>query len=138
VIASDRVVFQARQWVGVRFVHQGRTRFGCDCLGFVGGFMDELGSRTALELLPINYGREPQGQLIEILSKHSRQIPLQAAALLLIQWPLSAHPSHAAIYTGDSMVHSYEAATKVVEHGYRAPWPARTVSIWALPDVAYE
>ena len=138
MIAPDRLVFQARQWVGVPFLHQGRTRHGCDCLGYIGGVLGELDSRAALELLPINYGREPQSLMMDILTKHSRQIPLQAAALLLIQWPQTEFASHAAIYTGASIVHAYEAVGKVVEHGYRAPWPARTVSIWALPDVAYE
>ena len=138
MIAADRLVFQARQWVGVPFVHQGRTRIGCDCLGYIAGCLSELDSAAALELLPIDYGREPQQLVSEILTKHSRQIPLQAAALLLIQWPKSPFPSHAAIYTGASMIHAYEAVGCVVEHGYRAPWPARTVSVWALPDVTYE
>jgi cell wall-associated NlpC family hydrolase len=138
VIAPDQLVFQARQWAGVPFLHQGRTRHGCDCLGYIAGCLSELDTTAALELLPVNYGREPQSLLIDILTEHSRQIPLQQGALLLIQWPRTEFASHAAIYTGFSMLHSYEAVGKVVEHGYRAPWPQRTVSIWALPDVAYE
>jgi cell wall-associated NlpC family hydrolase len=138
VIAPNDLVLQAREWVGVPFLHQGRTRSGCDCLGFIAGVLGELDSTTALQLLPLDYGRAPQQQLRKNLTKACKQVPLQAGALLLIQWPMSPFPSHAAIYTGESMIHSFEAERKVVEHGYRTPWPQRTVSIWALPDVTYE
>jgi cell wall-associated NlpC family hydrolase len=138
VIAPATLTTKAREWLGVRFVHQGRTRFGCDCLGFIAGVLGELGEPLALKLLPSNYGREPQGLLLETLTKNCKQIPLQPGALLLIEWPLSNFPSHAALFTGASMIHSYEAAAHVVEHGYRAPWLTRTVSTWALPGVTYE
>jgi len=138
VIATDRLVFQARQWVGVPFLHQGRTRNGCDCLGFIAGVLGEIGSTLFLEHLPTNYGRNPQALLIDGLTALVEQHVLQAGVLLLIEWPMSAFPSHAAIYTGESIVHAYEAAGKVIETGYRAPWPARTVSVWTLPGVTYE
>lgn len=136
-IAPTALIKQARAWLGVPFRHQGRTRISCDCLGYIAGMLGELDSATALELLPINYGREPQSMLLEILTKHCTQTTLKPAVLLAIQWPHAEYPSHAAIYTGESMIHCYEAVGRVVEHGYRPPWIARTASIWALPDVTY-
>ena len=138
MIAPAVLIAQARQWAGVKFLHQGRTRLGCDCLGFIAGVLGELGSSVGLEQLPHGYGRDPQAQLLERLTSVSREIGLTQGALLLIQWPQTAFASHAAIYTGVSMIHSYQAVGGVVEHGYRATWPARTVSVWALPDVTYE
>lgn len=138
MIAPAAVVAQAHEWVGVRYLHQGRTRFGCDCLGFIAALMGELGEPRLLEWLPINYGREPQSLLIENVTAHTTPEVLQPAALILIQWPLTEFASHAAIYTGVSMIHAYESVGRVVEHGYREPWIARTAGVWALPGVAYE
>ncbi len=131
------LIAQAREWVGVKFLHQGRTRLGCDCLGLIAGVLGELGDTVALAALPQGYGRDPQAQLLERLTSTTTIAPLQAGVLLLIQWPQTEFPSHAAIYTGSSMIHSYAAVGKVVEHGYREPWVRRTVSVWALPSVAY-
>jgi cell wall-associated NlpC family hydrolase len=138
MIAAQAVIDQARQWRGVKFLHQGRTRFGADCLGFVAGVCAELGSHVPMANLPINYGRSPQTLLAETLTRLCRQIPLQPAALILLQWPLTPYGSHAGIYTGENMIHSFQAEGKVVEHGYRGPWVKRTVSIWALPEVIYQ
>jgi cell wall-associated NlpC family hydrolase len=138
VISADTVIAQARTWVGVRFLHQGRTRSGVDCLGFIAALMAELGSTTALENLPLNYSRSPQAQLLSIISAVTREIELQAAALVVIQWPLAPFPSHAGIYTGANLIHCNAAEGRVVEHGYRGPWVKRTASVWALPMVIYE
>jgi cell wall-associated NlpC family hydrolase len=137
-IEPAAVIENARSWVGVRFRHQGRTRFGVDCLGFIAAVCSELGSTTPMMNLPPDYARAPQQQLLSTLQGLCRQIPLQPGALVLIQWPTVQFPSHAAIYTGSTIIHSYQAEGKVVEHGYRGPWVARTASIWALPEVVYQ
>lgn len=138
MIAPAALIAQARQWLGVRFLHQGRTRLGCDCMGFIAGALAELNARTALALLPVNYGREPQALLIDTLTRCCQPIALQPGALVLIQWPQTADPSHAAIYTGSSLLHCYEAVGEVIEHGYRPPWTTRTASVWSLPEVQHE
>lgn len=137
VITPADVIAQAREWRGVKFLHQGRTRMGCDCLGFVAGFMAELGSTVALQFLPINYARAPGGQVLATLQAVTREIPLQAAALVLIRWPQTPDPSHAAIFTGENLIHCTEGERKVIEHRYGEPWLRRAHSIWALPEVQY-
>ena len=137
MITPDQVIAQAREWLGVRFVHQGRSRHGCDCLGFPSGVLGELGCTVGLEYLPINYARAPQGEVLATLSNVTREIPLQPAALVLIRWPKSEFPSHAGIFTGENLIHSYQTVGKVVEHGYREPWIKLTASFWALPEVKY-
>lgn len=138
MIAPQAVIDQAREWVGVKFLHQGRTRFGADCLGFIAALMAELGSRGFLDNLPHNYARDPNALLLERLPDVSRQIELQPAALLLIQFPRAKLPSHAGIFTGKSIIHCYQIEGEVVEHTYGEPWIARTKSIWALPLVTYQ
>lgn len=138
MIAPQDVIEQAREWVGVKFLHQGRTRHGADCLGFIAAVLAELGSRGFLDHLPHNYARDPNVLLLERLPEVSREIELQPAALLLIQFPQAKVPSHAAIYTGVSMIHCYEIEGEVVEHTYGKPWTTRTKSIWALPLVTYQ
>ena len=138
MIAAHEVIEQARAWVGVRFLHQGRTRNGADCLGSIAGIMAELGSMAPMNFLPLNYGRDPGPRLIQTLEEITREIPLQPAAFVLVKFPHAKHASHGAIYTGENLIHCFAGAGKVVEHGYRDPWVKRTVSVWALPLVIYE
>jgi cell wall-associated NlpC family hydrolase len=138
VIDAQALIAQARQWVGVPFRHQGRSRLGCDCLGFVCGVLDELGIPTGLELLPSNYARDPQSKLMDTLQANAREIALEPGALIVVQFPLAKWPSHAAIYTGRNIIHSYQSVGKVVEHIYAEPWVKRTRSVWALPLVTYQ
>jgi len=139
MIAPAVLIEQARQWCDpkVKFLHQGRTRHGADCLGFIGAVLGELGSQVLLEYLPTNYPRAPQSLVLEGLTALSREIPLQPGALIAFRWPRDAHPSHAAIYTGLNMIHCFQREGGVIEHGYRAAWPKIAVGIWALPEVTY-
>jgi cell wall-associated NlpC family hydrolase len=138
MISPQEVVDNARSWVGVKFQHQGRTRMGCDCLGFIAACMAELNSWTLIYNLPVNYARNPQSLLVDGLKDLTREIPLEAGALILFQFPKTEYPSHAAIYTGDSMIHSHQPNGQVVEHGYRGPWRKYTKGYWALPLVTYQ
>jgi cell wall-associated NlpC family hydrolase len=129
-----------REWAvaGVRFLHQGRSRFGADCLGLIAAGAAEVGSSVFLSHLPINYGRDPQAILMQKLESLTRRIELQPGALVTIKWPLAEFASHAAIFTGRSIIHSYQSNGKVVEHSYGKQWIARTDSIWAIPLVRYQ
>lgn len=137
MVTGDQVIAQAREWVGVRFLHQGRSRAGADCIGFVAALCAELGLMTPLAALPNNYARAPAAQLIEGLERLAGRCELKPGALLLIKLPLTAYPSHAAIYTGSSMIHSDGMRGCVVEHSYGRPWTNRTDSVWTLPGVTY-
>lgn len=138
MITPTELTAQARQWLGVPFLHQGRTRFGADCLGYLSALLAELGDATFLDYLPKTYGRGPQRLLLEGLTALTYQRALEAGTLVLIQWPMTEHASHAGLYTGESLIHCTEENGRVVEHGYREPWMRRTVSVWALPGVTYQ
>lgn len=137
MIPAAALIAQARQWVGVPFIHQGRARHGADCLGFVAAMAAELGSRVLLEHLPGNYARDPQARLLNGMTDLCRTIDLEPAALVLFQFPQSKFPSHAAIYTGESIIHAFARVGKVVETTYGQPWLRLAHSVWALPLVVY-
>lgn len=138
MITAAELVTEAHDWLGVPFLHQGRSRHGVDCIGYVAALCAHLGAFEPINNLPHNYARNPQALLSDALRMLGTPTSLEAGCLILIKWPLSPHPSHVGIYTGASMIHCYEAVGKVVEHGYTTPWPERTASLWRIPGVTYE
>lgn len=137
MVPASAVVAQAREWRDVRFLHQGRSRAGADCIGFIAAMAAELDLLTLLLALPNNYARAPQALLLDGLGRLTTQCELQPGALLLINLPFMPYPSHVAIYTGVSMIHSNSMLGEVVEHAYGRPWTTRTHSVWAIPGVTY-
>lgn len=137
MIAGADIAAEARRWLSIPYVHQGRTRFGVDCAGLVICVRDAVESWPAGLLAVRNYARTPSdGVLMEVVSQHCT--PLEAAeegCLLAIRWPLHKHISHLALYAGGSIIHAYQRAGKVVETGYRAHWLRDTASLWRLPGV---
>lgn len=118
------------------FRHQGRTRQGVDCVGLPIVVLEGLGvlPRAFRE---VGYSRLPTGELMAHVMSWCRPLEVvQPGALLILAW--NVNPAHAGIATGENIVHAYERVGKVVEHGFRAHWPSRLHSVWALPGVAYE
>jgi hypothetical protein len=125
-------------WLGVPFKHQGRSRFGVDCIGFPIAVLREL------ELLPAgfsdvrDYGRQPDGLMQPIVERYCRNLAVPVlGCLVLIRWPRGAQAGHAAFCAGGSLIHSYQRAGGVVEHGFRGVWRAKLHSAWALPGIDY-
>lgn len=136
-VTPDEVIAEARSWVGVPFMHQGRSRQGVDCVGLA------IVVGQKLQLIPPNferrdYGRLPsRGELAQKIQQHCK--PLSAptpGCLLAMRW--NTETAHVAICTGDNLIHSYERIGRVVEHGFRGPWLKFVDSVWALPGVKYE
>lgn len=136
-VTPAQVIEEAHGWLGVPFRHQGRTRTGVDCVGLI------IGVCQALELLPSkferrDYGRLPtRGELDAKIMQHCtrarRPVP---GCLLAIRW--NKDLAHVALYTGTTLIHAYESAGGVVEHGFRGAWTKLVDSAWRLPGVTYE
>lgn len=130
------LIDEARSWVGTPFLHQGRSRLGVDCVGFVTcvlGACALLPERADRER---NYPRLPNGNLEAALEAHAARIPVAlAGCLLLLRWPREPHARHLALCTGPTLIHAYELAGGVVEQGYREPWLRLTASRWRVAGV---
>lgn len=138
IIEPESLIANYREWIGIRFLHQGRSRLGVDCLGFIAAGAAEVGSNVFLDHLPPNYGRDPQSILIEGLEKLTRKIDLQPGALVTVRWPLTQFASHAMIYTGESIVHAFQSVGRVVETQFGDQWRSRMTAAWAIPLVKYK
>ncbi len=133
---GQQLVDAARTWVGVPFRHQGRTRYGVDCIGLIICARAELVRDPAVFRTPTDYRRNPNGALLEHFPKFAVQIDKpEPGAVVVIGWPKQVHPSHVGIITPERIIHAYTAARAVVETGYREQWVRWTKSIWRMKGI---
>lgn len=141
MITPQQVIEEARSWIGVPYRHQGRSRVGgVDCIGLA------ICVARALELVPAdlrtpaNYTRRPiDGELERRVAQIC--IPtdrVEPGGLVLMRWSPRAPASHCGILTGENVIHAYAGNSRVIEHGFRAPWPRRVHSFWRFPGVDYD
>jgi cell wall-associated NlpC family hydrolase len=138
VIERAQLVTEARRWLDVPYVHQGRTRYGVDCIGLILCVRDALEPWDALRREPRNYARHPRdGMLLDRVRASCFLLARpEDGALILIRWPKTPEPSHVAIFAGGNIIHAYQRAKRVVETGFRAHWLRNAHSYWRLPGVA--
>ena len=118
--ARDRIVSEARSWVGVRFRHQGRTRsWGVDCVGLISVVAWNLG------LFKYDYRGYPRDASAMDVEHHLRKAGMRAKPIadalpgdvLLLTDRIM--PRHMAIYTGgQNAIHAHASARQVVERAY--------------------
>lgn len=128
------VIAAARAWVGVPFLHQGRTRHGVDCVGLLVCVLRDVGLVPAT-FERTDYGRLPnRGELAAKIAAHCCRIAAPVpGCFLAIRWHVEA--AHVAIYTGETIIHAYEKRGCVVEHGYRGAWIRHTDGVWLYPGI---
>jgi cell wall-associated NlpC family hydrolase len=139
MIGARTLIEEARTWVGVPFLHQGRSRLGVDCAGLIVALMRTTGIVPPDFRDVCNYSRRPNGEMIALVARHFTRVPTAASGLLvLIQWWGQTEPSHVALLAGPTLIHAYERRRAVVEHSYRGMWCRDTHSLWRWPGVTYE
>ena len=116
--SATAVIQEARSWLGVPYLHQGRSRHGVECLGLV----LEVGRATGFldpKLDWTNYGRLPLRSFLEQqVAAHCRRVESAGpGSLVVIKWTRVA--AHLALCTGDTIIHACASRKQVVEHGYR-------------------
>ena len=138
---EDRVLAEARRWIGTPYRHQGHTRgVGCDCLGLVRGVWTGVYGREA-ERPPayaMDWAVNARDDLMTAAAvRNLDEIALADAGpgnLVLFAWK-PGHPAcHAGILFPDSrFVHAYERAgvvcSPLVPH-----WRRRITAAFAFPD----
>lgn len=141
------VIACARQFSGVRFMHQGRSPTGLDCLGLLIITAQTLGlsfAGEAVETLDIpTYGARPDTLLLKHkLDTHLMPIArdeIRAADVVVLK--VDGLPQHLALMTdypmpGElGMIHAYAPARQVVEHRYDQHWQRQTYLTYRLPQL---
>lgn len=136
---ASEIITTAREFVGVPFRHQGRSKSGIDCVGLpvVVASLHGLKPRDVS-----GYPRRPGGGLLEqtfdahVESGELVRVPIsqrQAGDFLMMSF--SGQPQHLAIFTGENIIHAYEAVGKVCEHRLDEKWAGRIVRVYRLTGI---
>ncbi len=140
---QQRIVAEARAWIGTPYLHQASCRgAGADCLGLVRGVWRAV--RGAEPEAPPAYSMdwsEPQGEerLWAAARRHLQELPPGKVApgdVLLFRMRAGAVAKHLGIVTeaGEAprFVHAY-SGHGVVESPLSGPWARRVVARFAFP-----
>lgn len=129
---GDDMVAAARQCLGTRFRHQGRSaQHGLDCVGLIIVSAQAAGIQTRDMF---GYGRQPQhddfGRYLRKNGLYSVDTPLPGDVGV---FDFGHGAQHAALFTPQGIIHAYAPARKVIEHGFRAPWPQQLWGTFRFP-----
>lgn len=144
-VKPETLIAEARQLLGDRktgkaavpYRHQGRTLRGLDCIGLIIYVCERVGVLPE-EFERNDYGRLATQELVDKTQLYCRCVDQPApGVLVLIKWPGEKRAGHAALCTGENLIHCDRNHGRVVEHGYRGLWVKQTASLWHLPGVSY-
>jgi cell wall-associated NlpC family hydrolase len=139
----DRIIQEARSWLGTRWQHQGRIKKnatfhgGVDCLGLI----IEVGN--ALNLFPEpftyhNYNRLPHDNLL--LQEYDRYAIKKSLLDILpgdiLAFRIQSEPQHLALLSDCyTLINAYIHAKAVVEHVFTEVWQQKLVAVYSYPGV---
>lgn len=123
----------AREYLGVKWRHRGRSKFGIDCIGLV---VHAMAAAGVVMRDRIDYGRTPHQDGLEkdIHAHFGEPVDgLLPGDVVLMCWDGEDEPSHVGIIGGDheglTLIHSYSLVT-VVEHGIDEHWARRIIRVY--------
>lgn len=139
MVAREAVVAEARSWLDVRWVHQGRNRYGIDCIGLVVVVRRTLGIG---DYDIAGYPRAPDGTFMSHFFQAGGVrvgIPKARPADLLL-FKDAKSPCHVGIITARNgelmhMVHAYASRHKVIEEPVINEWQEKWVAAIQMPGV---
>jgi cell wall-associated NlpC family hydrolase len=130
----DEIQAAARSFVGVPFVHQGRSRAGCDCVGLLILVANAIGVETVDRPYP---QQPPEGMLPESLEANGlRAVPIERRRFGdVVSFRFRRrYAQHAGILVErggeEYLVHAYRPAGAVVEHVLDRRWRRLAVEAW--------
>lgn len=134
-MTADQIVSEARSWIGVPFVHQGRSRQGVDCAGLVICVARSLGMVPA-DFDVNGYTKQPDGTMRSACEKYMVVSPPTAGGVFMMRY--EGEPQHMGFYAnyrygGLSVIHAVMSNGKVVEHRLDSTWRKRVVQSFTLP-----
>lgn len=147
---GQRVVEQARSYLGCPFFHAGRSREGLDCIGLVAMVAHDLGITDFDDL---NYSPEPDpAYLTAVLWRFAWRtwdatdpflMDLELIPGDLLQFELCGEARHVGIYGEDArregtVIHCYQSAGKVVEHLFDKHWQKRLFAVYRFKQASWD
>lgn len=138
MIARETVVAEARGWIGTRWVHQGRSAHGIDCVGLVVLVCRAL---TIWDYDVAGYPREPDGTFLSHFHRAGGiRIPLltaEAGDLMLFRDAVYAcHVGFVGcVGLAQTVIHAHATRRKVLEEPLVGEWRSSWVAAFRLPDV---
>lgn len=127
-ITPERIVAEARSWLGVPWRHQGRSRAGIDCVGLV------VQVARALDLSDYDhtaYGRRAQGQgFVEHFRANMDSVAIpEAGPGDVLVFADQAYPCHCGILSErldrPHLIHAHVLRRQVIEEPYAGEWLAK-------------
>lgn len=141
-VTGAQVVAVARSMLGVRWVHQGRSRQGIDCIGLPVLVRRELGLAT---LDVADYARMATSEaMIAYCRLHMQELSIEQLApgdLLILRFDPNRHMALVGDYPlgGLSLIHAYSMAPRrVVEHRFDDVWRSRLLGAFRFPEIVAE
>jgi cell wall-associated NlpC family hydrolase len=129
----DAAIAEARTFIGCKWRHRGRSKYGIDCIGLVVLAM-AAGGMVMRDRL--DYSRTPHmdGLEHEMVEHFGQPVEgLQAGDVVLMAWDGSVEPSHVGLIgingMGLTLIHSFSQIS-VTEHGIDEAWRKRFIRIY--------
>ena len=131
----EQIVTIARTWVNTPWKHQGRSRYGLDCVGLLIVVARELGMAVDDHT---QYTHEPDtAVLLEHLRKYTTEIPVaDAGPGDLVLMAIHGRRQHVGILTDHGLIHAAALYRKVTEHTLSPDWQQAIVKAFRLNGVA--
>lgn len=122
------IVIRAREYLGVKWHHQGRNHAGIDCAGLVICVAHDLGISN---FDVTGYDRTPSGQKMRIMldANMDRVKDYEPGDVLFMCF--EKEPQHLAIVTDLGIIHALAQTRCVVEHRLDSVWKSRVVGAYA-------
>ena len=135
-LRASEIIHEARQWIGVPWRHQGRSRMGVDCVGLIVVVAAKFGLHPTGDVP--NYGRRAFDQsLLESLAANGceRIAPRYFEPADVIAFHHGHLTCHLGLAAPDGrLIHSFARRRRVVEEPLGEWWLERMTSAWRLPE----
>ncbi len=137
--SKNEILSKARQYLGTKFLHQGRSKkFGVDCIGLIFCVLQELNikinGRNLSELDEKNYARIPNGNYLK-QKLDENLIADERGFIFLMRF--GKNPQHLGFIDfqengNTKLIHCYQQVGKVIEHQIDKTWAERIINIYRL------
>jgi cell wall-associated NlpC family hydrolase len=132
----QQIIVHCREWLGVKFRHQGRSKSGIDCIGLFAEAAREIGRTIPI---PSNYTHHPDQKVLfaelNRLFEKITKAEMAVGDLLLMRFMDDQQRipcRHVAIRTDLGVLHSSAQFKKVTEHGLDSEWMEKIEHVFRM------